>query len=340
MDVQDILKSLSNLEQNLQNVESARKQVQETVNAYDVTREQLSKLATEVKVITTELSSIFSLIKENQTELANEILSNVHCVFSRITEKVDELEGSAQSIKDEFAKTCEFSAKSIDEAINTSLKTMNESVDQTVKGFNDKAFSEIAGVVEVLANYKAFALSMPEEYKAAISKAVSAQKSALANVSIDFQSAIEKHLTAFDNIQNEFVSLLEQYKRQQIELKTAFISKIDALVIIQKQLDGKLGAIDFKIDSSTKELMEGFSSLYDSNLGTAKQIYDHFNKLEKSVSEIKETCIQTKSQIVSTDSELKVKIDKVNRNSNKMLIFVICGLLVSLFLNLLIFMKL
>ena len=44
METNDILKSLSNLEQNLKNIDSARQQVLNTVNAYDGAREQLQHL--------------------------------------------------------------------------------------------------------------------------------------------------------------------------------------------------------------------------------------------------------------------------------------------------------
>ena len=42
MDSQEILKSLSNLEQKLQSIESARQQVERTVNAYEGAKAQLS----------------------------------------------------------------------------------------------------------------------------------------------------------------------------------------------------------------------------------------------------------------------------------------------------------
>ena len=44
MEAQDILKMLTNLEQSLQNVESARQQVTNTVNAYEGTKAQLHAL--------------------------------------------------------------------------------------------------------------------------------------------------------------------------------------------------------------------------------------------------------------------------------------------------------
>lgn len=44
MDAQDILKTLNNLEQSLQNVESARQQVANTVNAYEGAKAQLHAL--------------------------------------------------------------------------------------------------------------------------------------------------------------------------------------------------------------------------------------------------------------------------------------------------------
>ena len=55
MDAQDILKTLHRLEQNLQNVESARQQVANTVNAYEGAKSQLHALTVEFSLISSEL---------------------------------------------------------------------------------------------------------------------------------------------------------------------------------------------------------------------------------------------------------------------------------------------
>ena len=58
MDSQEILKSLSTLEQKLQSIESARQQVERTVNAYEGAKAQLSVLTQDFTDIYQELKNI------------------------------------------------------------------------------------------------------------------------------------------------------------------------------------------------------------------------------------------------------------------------------------------
>lgn len=343
MDVQDILKSLTNLEQNLQNVESARKQVQETVNAYTATREQLSKLAAEVKVITTELNSIFAGIKDNQTEVSNEISTKVNAIFERINKKVDEIENSAKSIKEEFSKACKSSSSTIEDSVNKSLLILTEGVNETIKGFNGKANAEMDGIIEAMGNYKAFALSMPEQYKNSIEKTETEHKAVLEEVSKKFLTAISTHLSSFENISKGFESILEQYKTQNAELKVAIISKIDNLGVLQKQLGDKITSIDSKIDKSDEKLMENLSSLHDCNLESVKHEYERFDNMEELVVATQEKCEQTQLKVEEAEKAIQNKVSKVNSNcnkSNKMLMFIIIGLLASLLMNFAIILRL
>lgn len=54
METQDILNMLNNLEQSLQNVESARQQVTNTVNAYEGAKSQLHALTVEFNEVSSE----------------------------------------------------------------------------------------------------------------------------------------------------------------------------------------------------------------------------------------------------------------------------------------------
>lgn len=71
MDAQDILKTLNNLEQSLQNVESARQQVANTVNAYEGAKAQLHTLVVEFTVVSNELKNIYTAINENVSSIDN-----------------------------------------------------------------------------------------------------------------------------------------------------------------------------------------------------------------------------------------------------------------------------
>jgi len=84
MEAQDILKMLTNLEQSLQNVESARQQVTNTVNAYEGTKAQLHALTVEFKEVSSELNKVYNAIKENVDSIDETLKIKIDSVFKSI----------------------------------------------------------------------------------------------------------------------------------------------------------------------------------------------------------------------------------------------------------------
>lgn len=87
MEAQDILKMLTNLEQSLQNVESARQQVTNTVNAYEGTKAQLHALTVEFKEVSSELNKVYNAIKENVDSIDETLKIKIDSVFKSISKK-------------------------------------------------------------------------------------------------------------------------------------------------------------------------------------------------------------------------------------------------------------
>ena len=96
MEAQDILKMLTNLEQSLQNVESARQQVTNTVNAYEGTKAQLHALTVEFKEVSSELNKVYNAIKENVDSIDETLKIKIDSVFKSISKKVDTLDAVAE----------------------------------------------------------------------------------------------------------------------------------------------------------------------------------------------------------------------------------------------------
>ena len=113
METNDILKSLSNLEQNLKNIDSARQQVLNTVNAYDGAREQLQHLVREMTSVREELSGVFQAINENQVALNREFSEKTDEILARVNGKLSELDGAATAILTSFEGTCKRSGTSL-----------------------------------------------------------------------------------------------------------------------------------------------------------------------------------------------------------------------------------
>lgn len=146
MDTQDILKTLNNLEQSLQNVDSARQQVANTVNAYEGAKAQLHALAMEFAIVSNELKNIYTAINENVSSIDNTLQDKIESVFSDITSKTQELEDAVRNIQTAFVTTCNRSAQSVKSTVDNSLLKLNNEVDTTLVNFSKKATHELESV--------------------------------------------------------------------------------------------------------------------------------------------------------------------------------------------------
>lgn len=159
MDAQDILKTLNNLEQSLQNVESARQQVANTVNAYEGAKAQLHALVVEFTVVSNELKNIYTAINENVSSIDNTLQNKIETVFSDVTSKTQDLEDAVRNIQTAFLATCNQSAQSIESAVDNSLLKLNNEVDTTIVTFSKKATLEIESIATELSAFKSSARS-------------------------------------------------------------------------------------------------------------------------------------------------------------------------------------
>lgn len=133
METNDILKSLSNLEQNLKNIDSARQQVLNTVNAYDGAREQLQHLVREMTSVREELSGVFQAINENQVALNREFSEKTDEILARVNGKLSELDGTATAILTSFEGTCKKSGTSLTQVTQDSLSQVNSVIQASIE---------------------------------------------------------------------------------------------------------------------------------------------------------------------------------------------------------------
>ena len=82
MDSQEILKSLSNLEQKLQGIESAKQQVERTVAAYDGAKAQLTALTNDFADIYQTLNGILDNVKNSQELVKGEVVQEADAIFN------------------------------------------------------------------------------------------------------------------------------------------------------------------------------------------------------------------------------------------------------------------
>ena len=123
MTTQEILASLSQLEQELQSIKSARILAEETIQAYSDVKKDIGTLLSEFASVTNSLNSLaHSFENENQT-LSDEIQNSIKVV-----------KGQLETLNTAFANQCNSVIIKFMESINSAtdfLKTKNESLSTT-----------------------------------------------------------------------------------------------------------------------------------------------------------------------------------------------------------------
>lgn len=106
-----INKTLSELEVNLRNIESARKQVENTINSYDGLKTVTANYVKSLSAIKDNLDAIVAAIGadyRNNTESfrrdCNEITTSCNSLLSKINDTIESIKGEVSSQIDRFHK--------------------------------------------------------------------------------------------------------------------------------------------------------------------------------------------------------------------------------------------
>ena len=208
MEAQDILKMLTNLEQSLQNVESARQQVTNTVNAYEGTKAQLHALTVEFKEVSSELNKVYNAIKENVDSIDETLKIKIDSVFKSISKKVDTLDAVAEKIQSSFEKSCNNSVNTIENSVHNSIGKLNNEVDQSISKFNEKVKLELDGISSTLSNLKSCTKEIQDSFRNSNTAFTSDLKVMLKNIADDFKASVEQHILSFTSLKDELKSCL------------------------------------------------------------------------------------------------------------------------------------
>lgn len=211
MDAQDILKTLHRLEQNLQNVESARQQVANTVNAYEGAKSQLHALTVEFSLISSELKNVYSAIKENVDTIDNTLRKKIETVFNDVNAKAKALEDAAFKIQSSFEESCRKSAQTLLGSIDENMQKINGEMDKCIVLFNQKADLEMEGITTALSKFKLAVEEIQEGFIQSMSLAAENNKIKLEKIVTDFGASIQEHVSSFTSLKNELFSIIKQY---------------------------------------------------------------------------------------------------------------------------------
>lgn len=330
MDSQDILKSLSSLEQKLKSIDSARQQVERTVNAYDGAKAQLSVLTDGFKDIYQELNTVLSEIQNSKDNVSTEVSGKADAVFKALQLRTKSLEEDAKAIKEDFENACSTANENFSKSIEKSEKDMVDGMFANINEVRKTTIKEIETVSGIVTAFSTAVTEMLDKYKQALSSSADNQKSILKQISTEFSKSVEQYIFSMRNVKTDMESVLERYNS------------------VSSRVEEKLGLVEAELKTAVEKLGndvgENTNAIID-NLNTnstdvKRAIDDAKTEMKSETNNISSKIALSSSANKAYAKDLNDKLSSAvtellnaNSKSHKLIVLLVIGLIVSIILN-------
>lgn len=293
MRTQDIVKSLSNLEQSLQGVESARQQVEKTVAAYGATQKQLAALEQEFAHVSNDLRTITDLIRDNQQELSGTLSSKVEHLLAQMEGKVEQLENKATMISQTFETSCKASAQ-----------TLNAEMDAFLVTFQGKVADELSDIASAMEEFKSLIKAIRQDFEKDINLTISSIQENSQKIADSFRERIGNHLSSLSNLNTELAEIVKLQKKQNSELLTKVEAELTTIKASITDIDSQLKGIQSDQDHQHQELIELLSALLQGNSPSAERLTARFNTVDGSLGVVKDGVSSVSTQLGTATNQI------------------------------------
>ena len=332
MDAQGILKSLSNLEQKLQSIESARQQVERTVNAYEGAKAQLSVLTKDFTDIYQELNTVLTEIQNSKNNVSAEVSDKADAIFNALQTRTASLEQATNGIKQDFINACNAANEGFSKAIEKSEKDLIDGMFANINEVRKETIKEIEKVSGIVTAFSAAAAEIQDNYKQAISSSAENQKTIMGQITTEFSKSVEQYIVSMRNVRIEMESILEKYN----SVSTRVEEKLGQVEVELKATIDKIGSDVDEKSNAILESCEMHSSKIEEDIEKAKAELKADAK--KISSEIASSSTANKEYAKNLSDKMESAVTELlsaNAKSHKLIVILVIGLIVSLLLNIL-----
>ena len=263
MEASELLTSLAKLETSLKEIESAKSQVKQTVDAYDILQKQISDYTQSLDSIKGSIQAIISDLQSQRASLGEEA--------SGLTAS---LEAKANQL---FAQLSESSQNSLD-TLKGNLATINEVfsregqvITDSFKKNTDEELAELKTIIQSLKDCAQTLLTLDEsikntltqinqmrqevaELKQALMDSQGSQDTVLNSIQESINALSQKDEQAF----SDFSKNLESSKEAQIALMNGIKENLESL---SKNQEEAFSGVSQSIESVRKEQESSFSKI-------------------------------------------------------------------------------
>ena len=276
MDSQEILKSLSSLEQKLQSIESARQQVEKTVNAYEGAKAQLTVLTKDFTDIYQELKKVLDDIQNSKSIASTEVSDKADVVFKALQTRISSLEQATKDIKENFETACKTANDDFSKTIEKSEKELTAEMEANINKTRDATVKEIEKASGIITGFKTAVNELKESYNKALNDSSENQKTVMTQIATNFSKSVDQYIDSMKTVKAEMESLLEKYNNLTTRIE-------DVLREVQGSIESALAHFSRAVDSNTQatvalgenlesQISSSFSQLMDANKKSHKLI--------------------------------------------------------------------
>lgn len=248
MEASELLTSLAKLETSLKEIESAKSQVKQTVDAYDVLQKQIShytqsldSIKTSIQAIITDLQSQRASLGEEASGLTAALEVKANLLFAQLSESsqnsLDTLKGNLATINEVFSRE-------------------GKSITDSFKQNTDEEIAELKTIIHSLKDCAQALLTLDESIKNTLTE-INQMRQEVADIKQDLMDSQGSQDTVLNYIR-ESINALSQKDEQ------AFSDLSQSLESLKEAQISLMNSIKERIDSLSKNQEESFSDMSQS----------------------------------------------------------------------------
>lgn len=245
MDSQEVIEALASLRQNLEAIDSAKKQVEANVGAYETVRKQLADTAESVRTIINHIDSITETMDASTTSLSDRIEIESNEIIKGLRERAEGIDKETDSI-----------LWKVEEKLNEVKNQLSSSVTDSVSKVKEICGTSTESLQKAVekADYK-FSLQA-EKTLQTITEMTERMKTELATISRTFNDGHRETLSSLTTTVEKHV---ESYK----DLNASLGAQIQKLKSLHDEFSSKMDSLEALIKSTSKDLKESLESNAD-----------------------------------------------------------------------------
>lgn len=287
MEASELLTSLAKLETSLKEIESAKSQVKQTVDAYDILQKQISDYTQSLDSIKGSIQAIISDLQSQRASLGEEA--------SGLTAS---LEAKANQL---FAQLSESSQNSLD-TLKGNLATINEvfsregkSITDSFKKNTDEELAELKTIIQSLKDCAQTLLTLDESIKNTLTE-INQMRQEVAELKQALMDSQGSQDTVLNNIQDSINALSQKDEQAFSDLSKSLESSNEVQIALSN-------GIKEILDSLSKNQEEAFSGVSQSIESVRKEQESSFSKIE---SHLKSNAEKTEQFVASILKENRI----------------------------------